>query len=377
MKSKVIVYPVTEMAMPVLKELKNSEHYEIVSAVMPKTWLLIEKDNVDVGNINNSEALGIKASNDFFAELEKCDVVIILECSKHELMYKDVIRKIEKSLRCGKKIVCCFELKDNDVKFLNKVSDSNNAEFDYRICGSSISKDEYGVIDEYKSMSHQDATMVGIGKMVNELESTYSLITFTEEYKIAGYDVVAISTNRNCELLGYEMFPTIFIDKGISDSDKVTFFNNYIALLEKKYKPDIIFVQYPDAMMKYNQYITNGFGMCSYMISQSVDMDYFIMNVSFNGVEKKFYDLLSECFKHRFGYEIDCLCMSNAQINVDESREKRVAVLNWMPQSYVDEVIDEIFIDSKYDTYNVLDSVAGKKAIYESIKKLSGYEKTI
>lgn len=377
MKKKVLIYPFSNKFFPVMKAMINkTDEYEIVSAVTPKTWFLAgEKD--DVSKINNSDYFGIAISNNFIEEIERCDTVIIANCNNEKIMYNDIVDKIKTSIKFNKNIICCFELENKDILEINKLSQKSNVKFEYLNelykSPKEIEMIEQQEVDKHARMCKIDSTIIFVGKLLDELESTFSLVSISENYKKQGYDVVTISLNNNCRILDYLSFPNSIFELNISIERKIVLFNYFIKEIEKKYRPDLIVIQLPGGMMKYSDIITNGFGVYPYLISQAISSDYFVLVTPFNEMEEEFHEKLNECFWHRFGFKIDMVNMLNTALDVSSSIEQDKVILNHLPVGNVDKIISKNFQNSKISVFNPLNNTDCENMFRESVSTLTKY----
>ncbi|URZ07466.1 TIGR04066 family peptide maturation system protein [Clostridium felsineum] len=377
MKKKALIYPFSNEFFPIMKAMLNSKYeYEIVSAVTPKAWFLAGAKD-DVSKINGSSYLGIGISNNFVEEMKRCDTVIIAHCNNEKLMYKDIISKIRTSIEFNKNIICCFSLEDRDILEIGELSKKNNIIFKY-LNEQDQNLKNIEIIEKQKQNNYirihkPDAAVIFVGKMLDELDSTSSMVSISENYKEEGYNVITISLNNNCKLLGYIPFPYDIFRLNNSIEEKVFLFNYFINQIEATYRPDLIVIQLPGGMMKYSDIITNGFGIYTYLISQALSSDYFILVTPFDQMKKEFYEKLSECFWHRFGFKINIVNMLNMKLDFAASVEKGRAVFNYLPMENLDKIICENFEESKIPVFNPLRDEGCEKMFRNSISTLTKY----
>lgn len=377
MKKKVLIYPFSNKFFPVIKEMINkADEYEIVSVVTPKTWLLA-KENDDVSKINNSYPLDIIISNDFEEEIKKCDTVIIADCNNKKVIYDDIVIKIKTSIKFNKNIICCFNLEEKDILEINELCQNSNVKFEYLNEQDKNDEDidifKKQIANNYTKIYKPDSTIIFVGKLLDELESAFSLVSISENYKKQGYNVVTISLNNNCRILDYLSFPNFIFESNTSIEEKILLFNCFIDKIEKKHRPDIIIVELPGGMLKYSDIITNGFGAYPYLISQAISNDYFVLVTPFDEIDEEFYEKLSECFWHRFGFKIDMVNMLNATLDMAYSIEQRKVILNYLPIQNVDKIILKKFENSKISVVNPLNNADCEKMFRESLSTLSEY----
>lgn len=377
MKKKVLIYPFSNKFFPVMKAMINkADEYEIVSVVTPKTWFLA-RENDDVSKFNNSDPLGIAISNDFEEEIKKCDTVIIADCNNEKLIYSHIIQKIKTSIELNKNIICCFKLDDKDVLEINELCKRSTIKFEY--LNEADKSDEAidilkkQIVNNCTKIYKPDSTVIFVGKLLDELESTFSLVSISENYKKEGYNVVTISLNSNCKILDYLSFPNFMFESNTPIEEKIFMFNFFIKQIEIEYKPDLIIVQLPGGMLKYSDIITNGFGIYPYLISQALSSDYFVLVTPLDETDKEFFEKISECFWHRFGFKIDAVNMLNAALDIDDSIERHKVILNYLPAQNADKIISKKFVDSNIPVFNPLNNTDCEKMFRESISTLTKY----
>ena len=119
--------------------------------------------------------------------------------------------------------------------------------------------------------------------------------------------------------------------------------------------PDVIIVEAPDAVMKYNDTVPNGFGILSYMICQSVPPDYFICCVPCDLCDGKFLSSLSTGLSPVLGSSITAAHVSNAFTDGAEVISMRKLSHVFVDMSYVQEKLKLTKARSKIPMLNVID----------------------
>lgn len=123
--------------------------------------------------------------------------------------------------------------------------------------------------------------------------------------------------------MGLHTYPEYLIHGGTTDNDRIIRFNLFLSQLEHREKPDVLLIQLPGGLLRFNDAILNGFGIVPYFIAQAASCDYFIccsINDCFN---QAFWKSISDDFKYRYGHEIDCVHLSNVSVSMMESMETK------------------------------------------------------
>lgn len=360
-----IVYPFSESAISIVKYWIKNRKYNIKKLVTPKAWMNIKGQVIDGGKFNNGYKIGVSVSNDFEQEMQDCETVIFVDSMYTNYMRDDLLRKMSYSIENSKNVVCCIELECKEEEYFDSLGKENKVTFEIKkgkICCNETLEDRF-----YKP----EAIIIGVGKLIDELDSSFTIIECINGYREEGYKAVAITTNKNLCAIDCCYYPDKLMKSGLNECEKVLYFNQFIRFVEQNEMPDIIIIDMPTAMMKYSGLIQNQFGVLPYIISQAVDIDYFILVAHIDAFNFEFYKKISQCFKYRFGYEIDVINVMNVIMDISDSVERRKASCNYVPLSVLLQYIENVQKESKIKLYDPQDEKACRNMIKEAIDKLS------
>ncbi len=76
--------------------------------------------------------------------------------------------------------------------------------------------------------------------------------------------------------LGFASIEPALCALSVDEAEKIERINVLLKDLETREQPSIILLEAPDAVMKYNNYLTNGFGIRTYMLAQAAEPDAFL-----------------------------------------------------------------------------------------------------
>lgn len=361
---KCVLYPFSEKSIVLYNQLLEQKNdIEIVSVVAPKAWTLnILEDEIISNSIKRH-----KISSDFYNELKKGDWIIFLSCSKVELIYSDIKSKIASCIKKGKNIYCIFPLNAEDKKYFVEYAQMYNVEFKQYKEETDIWEKRY--YDKERKMYKPDAILVGIGKTIDKLETTYSTYNIMNRYKKIGYRVAIISANENLCFLGksFYKYPEKFLTNELSEDEKVLYFNRFLKYVDYSFHPEIIIVEFPEQMMRYTEECIGEFGVQTYIVSQAVNFDYFILVSDINNYDMQ---LLNTYYKYRFGLEIDAIVMSNMVVDFSCSLEDKEIITYFLNREDVEAFIIEFEKEFSYYIINASIKSQYKDLVEESIKAL-------
>lgn len=352
-----MIYPFSNSLLPILEAIHNKESLNYIKyAVTPPSW---RKHSDDVGG-------DIIFSSDYDSTLDLVDTVIIADFTYNDYLYKDVLKKMEIALQKDKKVVCYHSLKQEDKTRLESLYHESFELISSLENETNISSFRY---------TSQDSVVIGIGNMMNGLDETHIIIGLTEAYEELGYNVASISTNHNTRLLGYIDFPSEIFNDSISEENKVLALNTFIHEIEEQKCPDIIVIQFPSGMMKYTEVCHGGFCVKSFMLSQALSVDFFILNLPCLDSNALTYEKcceLSRVFQYRYDFSIDHFCFDNKIIDDSASIEEEDIIYQFIDIESIDDLVSMISKGShELSCSSTFDKESYKLIVQKSIEKLS------
>ncbi len=368
---KVTIYPFNGDYIPFVKYLnKYSEILHVTELVAPTGWGLNWKD---AGVIYNKPEVGLIVSDDLHRAMGNCDVLMIAENKLNENFHQIIINNIIATIESQKDIICTMKLPKNELEQLKQISTNFGVRFTY---SPEETHWEYLRDTLYfqtlcalsRKLYTPRADVIFVGELIDGIDGFDVLLSVTDYLKSIGYKILTIGARDYCELIGLFSLPSFITQVNISDSEKIHTFNSYIKYLDEKEKPDIFVIQLPGGMMKYNDQFTNGFGVTPYLMSQAVQGDYFILSTQYDKIHTKFYYMLSNAFKYRFGFEIDCIHMSNTLIDIANSIGLDKLTYLHLEQHVLDDTINQYYRESEISIYNI-DNLLDRNKMFSQLQE--------
>lgn len=161
-----------------------------------------------------------------------------------------------------------------------------------------------------------DCKCVLIASMTPRSDSFETLLyTFTELRK-RGKKVIAVSSNPNVALLdNMYYFPSSFLSESQDINYALAKWNAYLKAIQKKEYPDILLVEVPGVLMKSDLTGNHYLGIEAYAISQVLTPDYAICCAPINLYREEFWKRFNSVAKHKFGFPINAVQVSNLIVN--------------------------------------------------------------
>lgn len=334
---EVAIYPYNIEFYGVVQYLeKLNPLYRVKKLIMPYGY---RSEGKDAGIIYNKPKLGINVTENFEEAIEECDCIIIAENHYSDNLRKIIIQNIELAIEKKKDIICTIPLNEEELKFINNKSSKYNINFTYYT--ESINEKEL-VIDYTRKLYTPIVPVIFVGEAIDGVDAFEVTVGITNSFIKKGYRTVTLTQKVWGNLLNVSSLPKFLWQNNMDSNEKVYRLNHIIKQLEQNKRPDIFIIQLPEAIMKYNDKLTVGFGIIPYLISLSVQADYFIFCSNYLSIESVYFDKLSEKFEHRFGFNIDAVHISNAMLDVNDSISKEKISSLHVSQNKVNEEVDRL-----------------------------------
>lgn len=328
MMQRAVIYPFTEKMIPIVEHWNQKrETPRIVSVVSDGKRGAAGRD---VGVLHNHDNTGVTIQADLKAALAECDTLILAERKEKKEGKVSAVQMIDETLQLGKNVICMQELAKEEAEKLDAAAGEKGLVFEYHGC------DEAGSYDVETELYIPEAPVIMVGEMCEGLDGADVALAVNRIMQARGYDSIAVVEQGCPALQDVYSYPKALWERDETESSKVYWVNSYIKDIETRRKPDVIVMQIPDAMMKYNDKLCNGFGIIPFMVSQAVRADYFIFCVPYRGIEEARIGEISSVMEKRFGFEIDCIHMSNAALEVEDSIKDKKAQYLRLPQEMVE-----------------------------------------
>ena len=355
---KYLVYPFSNSNYVIKDTLAYyASDIDIIEYVTPKTWIRNISNDTDV-------------TTDFYGKLTSVDSVIFLNSFNNKYMYEDILEKMMHCIECGKDIICCTPIKSSDLKTIEQKTKEKRVAFIY-----------YGIpkMDYFKRrvFQDQDCIVIGIGNMLNGLDDFTIISKLVYRYRVKGYRVTAVSTNSNSGLLGFLPFPIeVLTEDSLPYAEKIKTLNSFFNNIQVLHQPDILIVQLPYGMIKCTDICVEDFGVNAFIVSQSLNIDYFILNTPLEELDTFSFEEMKKAFKYRFGIPLTAIGVENKYINYTDSNEEESIIYEKADEKDVQNYVNFLKSANNEDIYyfNIQSTSEYDMLIEHSINLLSGEE---
>ena len=360
------IYPYNPELVGIVRHLNQMNYtIRIKRVVAPKGFRC---DGKDAGLLYNKPEMGIAVTENIEEAIDDCDCLIIADGSYLDRLRSVIIQNMYLALQMGKEVICTMKLTDDELVNITGKDNHVRTPFSYN--------PEYLTLDELKTntigkLYSPQAPVVFISEAISGLDAFEITLGMTNYIRQEGYRTVTIAEKSLGGLLNIKSTPEFMWGCKMDDNDKVYALNQYIKQLEQKEKPDIIVIQLPGSIMKFNDKLTAGFGILPYLIGLAVQADYMIFCSNFLTIEPIYFEKLSERFDHQIGIGIDAIHVSNVMVDVGASMENRQFSIVRIGQNRVNEEVVKLMQNGDMPAYNGCNAEECKmisSGIIESLK---------
>lgn len=281
---------------------------EIVQLISPSGFAL---DGKDGGATDKRPDTGIIVSSDFSKALnDTVNALLIPEGNYESTLYKDIVAKAKVAIENKKHILCGTILNPEDRLCLDAMCTANGVNF---ISSENITPNYYLRPATPTKVYRPNASVIFVGEMVEGINAKDVAVGITGYLQSQSYKVATIMDPGFSQLWGAYSNKWLFQNPdGLDDEKRILAISNFIQQLDKAEQPDVIVVQIPGGLFKYNDLYPNQFGIYAFMLSCAIRPDCFICALPYEGYTDEAIKHWSVAVQNRYGFCIDFLHISNA-----------------------------------------------------------------
>lgn len=358
MRIPVAIYPFCAEILPVVKTFeKLQELYSIKRFIAPSGFGLTGQD---AGYVCNHPDTGIQVTDEFDYERDEWTTLILFE----PIMLKDKISYsydaiAEQALKSGKRIIFIGV----SVKVMNQMIKLSEFYPDrieirtYKDIGHNYSK----------SFHEAEVPVVLVGGLIEEADTFELLVKLAVKAKEDNVNALVFSKHPIGGLLGFYNMNHIWESTALNEVQKVEAINNYINYMVEYLRPEVILLEAPDAIMRYNDLAPNGFGVRTFIICQAVTPDQFVCCLPFIYAVDDFMNAISKGLDKTLGSPITAVHVSNVLVNSQELIHKHDISIVRSNMKLVQSQLSKESEHSRIPMYDVVSD--GIDALYNDLFK--------
>lgn len=262
----------------------------------------------DAADMCSQPLLGIRVVDELNVESDQWDILILArEYLPKGFKEQKIVQNI---LSCGKEMVVVGHSKDGIPQWLEKLWDERKLELVY-------SEQFWKEKPQTTGYGEIHTPILLVGGIIEEADVFEVTVAVTLALKNMGLAVETITKESVAGIFGFLDFEPLYSKKE-NEAEKILRINHVLKGIEKDLVPDIIVVEAPDALIRYNDLVPNGFGIQTYMFCQAAEADYMVCCLPYDLVQEKFVEFLDQDFSLRYGVGIDVIHASNVLVDFSE-----------------------------------------------------------
>ena len=352
-KKRIMLYPYDRTSCPLVAYQDLIEGASFNTLLSPRGWALVGRD---AGYADGRRDLGIIVQNEnvFDSEINNNDILLIANGDWNDEIRNKALQYMISAVNQKKNIWCAMSLQEDELRQVRDCCSINGVDFQYFV-QKLIPDSDNNIASIPARLYKPKAAVVFVGEIVDGVNGFDIVLSLCNSFRKAGYKTTAIGNRTDCELMGIHSKPNFLDDDLINAKLKVNYFNNYIKYLVTDEQTDVIIIQLPDPLMRYDDIFTNGFGVVPYIISQAIEPDCTVVCLPYNKIDEEHLSKLSECYKYRFGFKVDFYHMSNVHIDYNDSLQRNKLACDYLDIGMVAKMINGRNDEGKIPLCNVLD----------------------
>lgn len=365
MESKTtLIYPYSAKFAPFLRYLLRSN-----TNYIPVALKGLRLNGKDAGEADQGQPMGLTITDNLEAALEQADTVLFVDYvyQRNTAFREKVLQKAYEMIDRKKKVCIAMSLSDNEQNQLAEYAAKSTAQITFYNQEPKIMQ----MFSETPALFGQQATVIGVGQIFPELDSTQLVLSLHQYLQEKGYRVNTFLDAVCSELIGLHHLPKVKLD---ALSVWMVAVDHYIEQTELHNRSDIILVQFPGGLQQYDRELTGDFGAVSSLLSQVVKCDYFFCCLPFSGNKPEMLEALSEVFAVKYNTRIDIGMLSNMSVDLTVSRESKELVYLPVREELVTKEV-QLYREKnpQIPMYSLQDTTGYSEAFEEMLAMLQGY----
>lgn len=314
MRKNAAIYPFCPEILPAVKLFEALQKtYSIRYLVSPRGFGYSGKD---AGYACNHPDTGLTVSDEIPYETSDWDTLLLFSpmIKKGTVPWKDIA---EQAVSHEKNIV-----------YLQSEGESLPEEIAQLLQGNAdhITVKEYPWEpsgEEEQNFYEPEVPVVLVAGLLEEADCFDVLLQLCLKMRAEGWKPAVFSRHPVGSLFGFYSLDHIWNQGVYREAEKIKQINYYINDVARKAGSNIILMEAPDPLMKYNDYALNNFGIRTYMLCQSVTPDFLIGCIPFEVADPDFLDAIRQDFECRLGTDLCAVHVSNVLLDSFDVMQKK------------------------------------------------------
>lgn len=334
MRNSSAIYPFNSALFPYIQKFDLlQDKYSLDAIFSPSGFGLINKNAGYCCNKNNTNMI---ISDEKEVTSSKYNTLLVNRLSNtHALEHSNMVNTMERGIISGKSVIYYDFTKDNITTEIQKLQDRFFEKVTIQVENLG-SHDDLFSDDKYNELS---TPILLVGGLIECPDILNIVLSITTQFIKNGLRPSVVIKEPIGQLFGFHTIHHFLNSPRFNEVEKIKKINRYISAIESFERPDIIILEAPDAVMKFNNSEPNGFGILTYMLSMAVQPDIFVCCNPLDMVANSFITALSKDFEVRLGTPIHAVHVSNVIVDPTSLDYSHLSLNLYVDQNLVTEIL--------------------------------------
>jgi len=205
----------------------------------------------------------------------------------------------------------------------------------------------------YERYRQVEVPVILIGGLIESSDTLEVLLGIIAELRKRQLYPSAIVKDPVGRLFGLHSYDSIFTT-GTTEIQKIEALNRFALAVVREERPNVILVEAPDAVMRFNEIAPNGFGIQTYLLTQALRIDYFVCCVPLELLMPPLLEAFSKDFSVRLGSPIHAVQVSNVIGDSAEILQQHAVSYAHTTLDHVQEKIEQEKTISMFPLFDVM-----------------------
>lgn len=301
---KIDIFPFNSFLLPYIRHYNElQDEYVIENVYVHDKNQMVGRD---LSYSCNSEHVGINAKSISDICKSNSDFLVAINDNKHieqDYMY----RIFKEAIKNDIKVLFCVNKNDNIDNCILELRKKSNGKFDIlhqkdlpeRLLNDKISL---------------QTPVILVGGLIDEPDITELLLRLYIKLTEMNINTAVITKSLLNFNMNFYNIDEIF-NQYRTEEGKIKAIKNFVKTIEVIEQPDLILIEAPDPLIEYNEYIGNGYGIRTYMLSRAVLPDSIVGVVPFELATAKYVEYLYNYLFRRYDAPLNGTHISNTIID--------------------------------------------------------------
>jgi peptide maturation system protein (TIGR04066 family) len=339
MDKSAIIYPVTYKQLPIVALNKKYYPERNLIPLLSKAYCNIDSD---ISILDNRDNLGISSHSDLSRHLDDARNVLITPGTGSLDSLKLSLAGIKIATAAGKNVIGLFS--ETETKMLSSMAEG---------IFTGISKPVSRIMDAFKQQSYEpllyepSIPIIGVGSVFGYAHQSEITAQIALELKCRGYNATAITNSKGFCCLNFFPMPDALYDNSLPIVEKTLMINHYIRYVIESSNCELLVMEIPGGLARYNQRILNDLGQYAFIISEAISVDWFLCCTTCNDLHYELYSHLAQHFSNKFDLDVFCWHVSNSFIDLEALTHEQGERMIFKPQKQVYNTICRLQSEAK------------------------------